>query len=737
MAQYTAQQLVSASNATYVTNTSGLVTAADVRTLNDSWISSSALLSGSNTFIGNQIVNGYISASGNVYGANLTGSTIPTGSFITTGSIELNQSITGSLTITGSSLVSGSFYIKDGQIWMTGSQNGTPGAPSINIQTKNGSGLYDEFIIIDGTAFNLQRTNGVDFDHQAFISSDTFGINDNITGDANFNSLYGISVLSNTGQIGITQNMDNIAGGGITTPGLWGGDGSNTSIPLIYIQDSTNYTDGRLTFVTPISASAGFTASLQEGYVWAGGAGNVSKLVATSSFGTTINTGSFATTGSNTFTGNQIISGSVTFGNGFNITSAYGAVTTFQAANTIQYITEPPAGPGGINDIKFYNRVSGSQIQFINERAGAGNNIQFTGGSSRFDLSSVSGSTGKLVINAVGGIDASNSTFTASLANGYTWVGNGAGIAKAVSTSSFATTINTGSFLTTGSIGIFQTAYGGITFNSGSNQTQIGAGVIELKSSGKQNGINFSGRNNTFFQADGDFFFQNHIGSTGSGSLNFNVASSSMNFALNAYGVNDKAISLTSVSASINLTQQSVNGNGNGDINITSNPFFGTTNDTASLQITTANGYYAPSVNIFGQYPGINIETDSIRWSEGGVFAGFQVIDNGNNYATIFGAAANSYTPEYGPETVGWIGGGGNNPNDSNTAIIMRTGSADLEVFKPMVNNYDVTIQNTAQLVLSHVSQSLNFANDTAAAAGGVPLGGVYRNGNFIMIRLT
>ena len=39
-------------------------------------------------------------------------------------------------------------------------------------------------------------------------------------------------------------------------------------------------------------------------------------------------------------------------------------------------------------------------------------------------------------------------------------------------------------------------------------------------------------------------------------------------------------------------------------------------------------------------------------------------------------------------------------------------------------------------VILTQVSQSLNFQNDTEAAAGGVPLGGLYRNGNFIAIRL-
>lgn len=40
-------------------------------------------------------------------------------------------------------------------------------------------------------------------------------------------------------------------------------------------------------------------------------------------------------------------------------------------------------------------------------------------------------------------------------------------------------------------------------------------------------------------------------------------------------------------------------------------------------------------------------------------------------------------------------------------------------------------------VVLGHVSSSLNYANDNAAAANGVPLGGLYRNGNFIQIRIS
>lgn len=43
----------------------------------------------------------------------------------------------------------------------------------------------------------------------------------------------------------------------------------------------------------------------------------------------------------------------------------------------------------------------------------------------------------------------------------------------------------------------------------------------------------------------------------------------------------------------------------------------------------------------------------------------------------------------------------------------------------------------TSLAVLSQVSSSLNFANDSAAASGGVPKGGLYRSGSFVLIRLV
>ena len=46
------------------------------------------------------------------------------------------------------------------------------------------------------------------------------------------------------------------------------------------------------------------------------------------------------------------------------------------------------------------------------------------------------------------------------------------------------------------------------------------------------------------------------------------------------------------------------------------------------------------------------------------------------------------------------------------------------------------TFQN-GHIILSQVLTRLNFVDDVAAAAGGVPVGGLYRNGNFIVMRIS
>ena len=82
-------------------------------------------------------------------------------------------------------------------------------------------------------------------------------------------------------------------------------------------------TTGSNTFVGNQNIQGTITASIQEGFALVGGVGNVSTLVATSSFGGALPSGvvsgsaqisslGFATTGSNTFNGDQTITGVVT-----------------------------------------------------------------------------------------------------------------------------------------------------------------------------------------------------------------------------------------------------------------------------------------------------------------------------------------------------------------------------------------------------------------------------------------
>lgn len=69
------------------------------------------------------------------------------------------------------------------------------------------------------------------------------------------------------------------------------------------------------------------------------------------------------------------------------------------------------------------------------------------------------------------------------------------------------------------------------------------------------------------------------------------------------------------------------------------------------------------------------------------------------------------------------------NAKTTGGSTLYRSGSV-------FTNNENTRLTETTA-ILARVSSSLNFANDTAAAAGGVPLGGLYRNGNVIQIRLV
>jgi hypothetical protein len=229
---------------------------------------------------------------------DVSGSTINTGSFATTGSNVFigNQTITGSLLISGSEVVTGPLTASRLQINGITDLNGvldvsndatfrgdvliqSSGEQKFKMRSTSGGGVSQGFDLLIQTASFIIRdeTHDIDFLEFDYISSSADHI---LKLEANRFEM-------NSGSLGISGSL---------------------------------------------------TASLQEGYVWVGGAGNVSTIVPTSSFGGggTIDTGSFATTGSNSFNGSQIVTGSLTILNDITITGATSKLELLGIASQIK-----------------------------------------------------------------------------------------------------------------------------------------------------------------------------------------------------------------------------------------------------------------------------------------------------------------------------------------------------------------------------------------------------------------
>jgi hypothetical protein len=182
-------------------------------------------------------------------------------------------------------------------------------------------------------------------------------------------------------------------------------------------------------------------------------------------------TGNFATTGSNTFVGNQTISGSL-FISGSEVVA--GPVTASRLQ--INGVTDLNGTLDVSNDATFrgdvYIQSSGNPKLRLRDTAGGGHSdgfdIQISTASFvitdethdinffEFDYDDVSQHTLKFEANRFemnsGSLGISGS-LTASLQEGYVWVGDGNNVSTLVATSSFGggSTIDTGSFATTGS----------------------------------------------------------------------------------------------------------------------------------------------------------------------------------------------------------------------------------------------------------------------------------------------
>ena len=189
----------------------------------------------------------------------------------------------------------------------------------------------------------------------------------------------------------------------------------------------------------------------------------------------------------------------------------------------------------------------------------------------------------------------------------------------------------------------------------------------------------------------------------------------------------------------------------------------------ATFQSSQANSY--AEVNIRNFNHGNDASADLVLWNdvatESSSFVDLGINSSNNDGSTggvgyggdgyLYNFANDLYVGSFGYTSHGHthIFGGGHFKRPGISVFGDRTigfninviDTGSLETIPSSVHGYlyqfsgSVYLQNNlsvdGHVILSQVSQSLNFTNDTDAANGGVPLGGLYRNGNQIMIRLV
>jgi hypothetical protein len=154
------------------------------------------------------------------------------------------------------------------------------------------------------------------------------------------------------------------------------------------------------------------------------------------------------------------------------------------------------------------------------------------------------------------------------------------------------------------------------------------------------------------------------------------------------------------------------------------------TGSTSMLTQTSAAATWSFTHNLNSKY--VNFEVyDSSDYVI--IPAGIKVIDTNNAELYFAGATAGKAVANFS---------GINGAPNATTASYALTATSASYTLTATSASYSATASylnpiQSSYVILSQVSASLNFADDTAAAAGGIPLGGLYRNGNFILIRIS
>lgn len=170
-----------------------------------------------------------------------------------------------------------------------------------------------------------------------------------------------------------------------------------------------------------------------------------------------------------------------------------------------------------------------------------------------------------------------------------------------------------------------------------------------------------------------------------------------------------------------------------------------------------ANNEYYAQINIKNTNSGSNSSVDLVLTADNGTESN-HYIDLGINSSTytggLVGLANDSYLLNVGKDMYVGTVGGSNHPaklilfaeNNWDNPQIIISGSKQIAFNTGSVTdgyNYEFSgsiksnhnINNNGFTILSSVTSS--FDNDVQAAAGGVPLQGLYRSGSHVLIRLT
>ena len=487
-----------------------------------------------------------------------------------------------------------------------------------------------------------------------------------------------------------------------------------------------------------VSGSSQLTASLDSRYLNVSGEGTISGSF-TGSFvgdgsgltGISINTGSFATTGSNAFVGNQQITGSIVvsgsisqkgLGGGSNIVIGDDPITNL--TSDAQNNTVIGADAGALLS-------SGSNNVFIGKMAGLLNQI----GNSNVIIGTYAGYSAKDSQNVYIGESAgfSNISGRYNVAIGHqagynnkvdlnTFIGWQSGFQNTSGSANTFVGERSGEQNTIGQCNSFFGASAGANNSVGNYNTFIGLNAGKLNTSasfntfvGSQAGYSTTtGGNNTFIGAECGFgnttgyqnvFLGDNIG--------ISVTTAYENTFIGSFSGREITAGAQNTFVGTSAGQNTRIGNdntyignraGNSNISGSNNTFVG---KSAGFNITSGSDN-----TFFGKDAGYYTSngTSELSGSNRSVFIGTNVKSNGHD--------------ETNQIVIGYDAVG----NGSNTVTL---GNNDI------TDTYVKGVLRASTAILAQVSSSYNFADDTAAQAGGVPLGGLYHTSGSIKIRLV